>query len=152
MRSIKPGAALGVYQRNQTGPDLDAGPVDLQEIVQRDLRRPAGPPGLSGGARSRLARAGGRAAAVVARRRPAMNRTAASGTKAYSLGRPGTGARASTITAPTISGRLLSVTCAPISWPRLDCVVALVTSMPDAVATISAGICETRPSPIVRME
>ena len=40
----------------------------------------------------------------------------------------------------------------PISEPRPSWLEDFVTRIPAAVAMISAGICETRPSPTVRIE
>ena len=47
--------------------------------------------------------------------------------------------------------RPLFMTWSPISWPRACSLAPLVTRMPAEVETSSAGICATRPSPIVRM-
>jgi hypothetical protein len=67
-----------------------------------------------------------------------------------SFGIPGMSPKTRSITDAVAMARGCSRSCPVISAPRLVEAVDLVTSMPAAVETIRAGICVTRPSPMVR--
>ncbi len=62
---------------------------------------------------------------------------------------PGTMPNSASITALTKSARGYRVTCSPMSEPRLSSDVARVTIIAAPTEMMSAGICETRPSPTV---
>ena len=55
-------------------------------------------------------------------------------------GKPGNNAMPNRMIPPSRIGPALVMNCAPSSWPKLLCDVALVTRMPDVVAIMRAGI------------
>ncbi len=67
------------------------------------------------------------------------------------VGMPGTMASAPSTVAAYDSVLALPNTWPDISRPRYSPEPARVTTMPAAVLTSSDGICDTRPSPMVRM-
>ena len=71
-------------------------------------------------------------------------------------GMPGISPMPSATAAAIISARGCAITCAPMSLPTLEgppsSVCTRVTIMPAQMAMNSAGICEIRPSPMVRIE
>ena len=65
------------------------------------------------------------------------------------VGRPGSAAKPSRMAATVPMTRGFSSSCDVTSLPRSVPDAARVTMMPAAVEISSAGICETRPSPMV---
>ena len=70
------------------------------------------------------------------------------------VGKPGISAKPKRMAEPISSALGWASTCEPMSAPRLieSSELPRVTMMPAVMAMNSAGICATRPSPMVRME